>query len=118
MKDNKEVLKYCPNYYNIVNFDYRDDDMISDKLIKIYKTYVFSVDTLNSESVQKLEELDHVLANYLSDYLFRSTMQKEIVHIKVKKDNNILQSLVDCIIKIFTNYEEYTTRKIYVSRWI
>ena len=45
-------------------------------------------------------------------------MQKEIVHIKVKKDNNILQSLVDCIIKIFTNYEEYTTRKIYVSRWI
>ena len=31
---------------------------------------------------------------------------------------NIIKSLVDVIIKIFTNYEEYTTRKIYLSKWI
>ena len=63
-------------------------------------------------------ELDHVLGNYLHDYLFRSTLQKEIVSVRVKKDNNLLINLVNSIIKIFTNYEEYTTRKIYVSRWI
>ena len=118
MNNNKEVLKYCPNYYNIVNFDFKEDDVVSDKLIKIYKSYIFSIDINNREEVNCLEELDHVLANYLHDYLFRSTMQKEIVTIKVKKDNNILQNIVNSIIKIFTNYEEYTTRKIYVSRWI
>ena len=63
-------------------------------------------------------ELDKVLGNYLKDYIFRSTLQKEIVTVKVKKDNNIIKSLVDIIIKIFTDYEEYTTRKLYISRWI
>lgn len=118
MNDNKEVLKYCPNYYNIVNFDFRDDDLISGKLISIYKNYIFSINLLDKEEISRVEELDRVLANYIHDYLFRSTLQKEIVAVRVKKDNNILKSLVESIIKIFSNYEEYTTRKIYVSRWI
>ena len=46
-------------------------------------------------------------------------MQKQIVQIKVKKDEtNILKAIIRSIIKIFDNYEEYTTRVIYISRWI
>lgn len=118
MNDSSVVLKYCPNYYNIVNFDFKDDDIISDKLVDIYKNYIFSINPKDSEEIERIQELDRVLANYIADYLFRSTLQKEIVTVKVKKDNNVLKSLVDVIIKIFTNYEEYTTRKIYISKWI
>ena len=92
--------------------------MISDRLIKVYKSYIFSIDENNREDIQRVQELDNVLANYIKDYLFRSTLQKEIVTVQVRKDNNILKSLVDIIIRIFTNYEEYTTRKIYISKWI
>ncbi len=115
---NKEFLKYCPNYYNIVNFDFKDTDIISDKLIKIYKNYIFNANMNSSEDVRLIQKLDNVLASYINDYLFRSTLQKEIVNVKVKKDNNIIKSLVLSIIKIFSNYEEYTTRKIYISKWI
>ena len=115
---NKEVLNYCPNYYNIVDFDFHDNDLISEKLVSIYKNYVFSINIQNREEIEKVQELDRVLANYIHDYLFRSTLQKEIVEVKVKKDNNVLKSLVDIIIKIFSHYEEYTTRKIYISKWI
>ena len=66
----------------------------------------------------KKVKLDNVLASYIKDYLFRSTLRKEIMTVKVKKDNNVLKNLVDIIIKIFTSYEEYTTRKIYISKWI
>jgi len=118
MSNNREILNYCPNYYNIVNFDFREDDLISDKLINIYKNYVFSINIEDKEELKRVEELDRVLSNYVHDYLFRSTLQKEIITVKVKKDNNILKSLVDIIIKIFSNYEEYTTRKIYISKWI
>ena len=118
MNDNKEVLKYCPNYYNIVNFDFSDNDVISEKLITIYRNYIFTVDLSNVEDVNRITELDRVLYNYIQDFLFRSTLQKEIITVKVKKDNNVLRSLVDVIIRIFTNYEEYTTRKIYISKWI
>lgn len=118
MNNSKEILKYCPNYYNIVNFDFKENDMISEKLVNIYKSYVFSINIQNSEEIAKVQELDRVLSNYIQDYLFRSTLQKEIVTVRVKKDNNVIRNLVDIIIKIFSNYEEYTTRKIYISKWI
>ena len=118
MNSNKEILKYCPNYYNIVNFDYKENDFVSEKLINIYKNYVFSIKLNNREDIDRLQELDRVLSNYINDYLFRSTLQKEIISVEVKKDNNIIKSLVDAIIKIFSNYEEYTTRRIYISKWI
>ena len=118
MNRNKDILKYCPNYYTIINFDFKDNDIVSDKLIKVYKSYIFSIDEKNLEDIKRVEELDNVLASYIKDYLFRSTLQKEIMTVKVKKDNNVLKNLVDIIIKIFTNYEEYTTRKIYISKWI
>lgn len=117
MVDYQEILKYCPNYFKIVNFDFGDNDLISEKLITIYKNFIFSINLNDKENIEKVQELDHVLANYINDYLFRSTLQKEIIEVKVKRDN-IIKNLVDAIIKIFSNYEEYTTRKIYISKWI
>lgn len=118
MSDSQEILKYCPNYYNIINFDFNENDLISEKLIAVYKNFLFSISKNDLEDLEKVQELDKVLSNYINDYLFRSTLQKEIITVKVKKDTNIIKSLVDAIIRIFTNYEEYTTRKIYISKWI
>ncbi len=118
MNRNKDILKYCPNYYTIINFDFKESDLVSDRLIKVYKSYIFSIDENNLDDIKRVQELDRVLASYIKDYLFRSTLQKEIVTVKIQKDTNILRTLVDIIIKIFTNYEEYTTRKIYISKWI
>ena len=33
MRKNKNILKYCPNFYKITNYDFDDDDHISLKLI-------------------------------------------------------------------------------------
>lgn len=115
---NKDFLKYCPNYYNIVNFEYKDNDFISDKLIKIYKNYIFNANMKSNEDISLIQKLDSVLASYINDFLFRSTLQKEIINVKVKKDSNVIKSLVENIIKIFIDYEEYTTRRIYISKWI
>ena len=90
MSSSKDVLKYCPNYYAIVNFDYQEGDIISEKLIAIYKSFVFSVNISNRNELEKLSELDNVLGNYLKDYIFRGALQKEIVKVKMKKDSNIL----------------------------
>lgn len=118
MNSNKNILKYCPNYYNIVNYSFNEDDTISDKIINIYKNYIFSVNVDNIYDVKKIEELDRVISNYISDYIFRNELQAEIVQVRVKKDNNILDNIVNIILNIFNKYVEYTTRKIYISRWI
>ncbi len=116
--NSKDILKYCPNYYNIVNFDFNESDIISEKLINIYKNYILSVNLDCEEEVTRVTNLDRVFGSYIHDYLFRSTLQKEIINVRVKKDENIIRSLVDSILKIFNNYEEYTTRKLYISKWI
>lgn len=118
MNNNKQILNYCKNYYKIIDFNFNEEDFITEKLIKIYKQFIFNVDINNTNEVNKVVELDNILNLYIEDYEFRGELQKEIVKVRVKKDSNILVSLIESIIKIFTDYEEYTTKKIYIAKWI
>ena len=119
MKRQKIVLKHCPHFYKILDFEIYEDDVISKKLIKLYQQYIFRIDINNPEDVESVINLDKVVSKYIDDYLFRREMQKQILQIKVKKDaKDILREIIHSIIKIFDNYEEYTTRVIYISKWI
>jgi len=119
MNDNKQILKYCPNFYKIINFNPISGDELSEKIIKIYQEYIFRVNIHNEDEVNEIKELDAAVSKYIDDYSFRKAVQEQILQIKVKKDcKDILKLFIDAIIKIFANYEEYTTRIIYISRWI
>ncbi len=116
---NKRIIEHCPNFYRIVNFDYFEDDSITDKLIKIYESYIFNIDLHDEEEVKIVKQIDYVLGKYIDDYLFRRKMQSEILHIKIQKTcTNLIRAVVESLIKIFDRYEEETTRNIYISRWI
>lgn len=118
MNKNKQVLRYCPNFYRIVDFEYLEDDKLSEKLIDVYQEYVFKVDVSNKQDVAKLKQLDSILSKYIDDYIFRKELKSEMQKIKVRKDEDILSAIVSWIIKVFDNYEEGYTRNIYFSRWI
>lgn len=119
MDRNKQILKYCPNFYKIIEFTPYEEDIIGDKLISLYQKYIFKIDINNPEDVESVKQLDHVISKYIDDYMFRKEMQKQILNIKVRRDTkDILKEIIKSILKIFDNYEEYTTRVIYISRWI
>ncbi len=119
MNKNKIILKHCPNFYKIINFEYYEGDLISDKLIKIYQDYIFKVDINDEEALKDIENLDKIIARYFDDYYFRTEMQNGLKKIRVNiNEKNILQIIIENIFKIFDKYEEGTTRKIYVTRWI
>lgn len=118
MKKNKQILKHCPNFYKIINFEYLSDDKLSEKLLDVYHTYVFKVDITNKQEVAKLEQLDSILSKYIDDYFFRKELKTEMKKIQVRKDEDVLTAIVNWIIKVFDNYEVGFTRNIYFSRWI
>lgn len=119
MKDNKLVLKYCPNFYKIVNMDFQEGDNISTKLVDIYEDFIFKTDITNVENVNLVKKIDSVLNSYIEDYTFRDKMKKELFSVKVKKTGkDILTAIVEAITHIFDKYIEETTRKIYIARWI
>ena len=106
MNKNKQVLKHCPNFYKIINFDYFEEDDLSEKLIDIYHKYVFMVDTSDSKQVKRLEELDLILNKYIDDYFFRKELRAQMENIKVRKGTDIMEAIVSWIIDVFDNYNK------------
>lgn len=116
---NKDILKLCPNFYKIVNFEYLENDFISENIINIYQEYVFNVDYTNSDNLKEIKELDKIIARYIDDYYFRVELQYNLKRVQIKKnESNLLKVIIENIFRIFNLYEEGTTRKIHVTRWI
>lgn len=118
MNKNKYILNYCPNFYKIINFDYYKDDIITDKIINIYRSYIFSIDINNKEELIKINELDYVLSKYIEDCFFRKELKNKFTLLEFVTTKDIIKSFVNNILKIYDLYLEGTTKKIYISRWI
>ena len=119
MNKNKLIISNCPNFYRIINFEYFEDDCVTEKLIKIYENYIFNINIEDEEEIKLVKQIDYVLGKYMDDYIFRRKMQTEIANVRIKKTcPNILRAVVESMINIFNRYEEETTRNIYISRWI
>ena len=118
MNKNKFILSHCKNFYKIKNFEYDNNDYISDKLISIYEDYIFNIDEKNENDIKRIEQLDFILAKYVDDYTFRKELKNKVLNITVSKNGNVIESIVNSLIKLFENYEEGYTRNIYFARWI
>lgn len=119
MKHNKQVLRYCPNFYKITNYDYEENDPLTRNLIRVYEDYIFNIDIANLDDIKKAAMVDKIIAKYMEDYIFRKEMKYELTQVRIKKTcEDVLKAMVDAIISIFHRYEEGTTRRIYISRWI
>ena len=119
MKNNKTILKHCPNFYKIINFEFFEEDFISQKLISIYKDFIFEIDINNKADVKMTEQLDFVINKYIEDYYFRKEMQIGMKNIRVRKNSeNITKNIVESVIECFDTYELSYTRTIYFARWI
>lgn len=119
MNKNKIILKHCPNFYRIINFEYFEDDYLSERLINIYEEFIFNIDIDNKIDIKIVSQIDKVLAKYIENYEFRKEMKYRLKQLKISKSTtDILKAIVEGIIRISNQYEEGATRKIYISRWI
>ena len=119
MDKSKEVLKYCPNFYKIMEFESETEDGVTQKLINVYREYIFRVNLENQEDVELVKNVDDVYAKYIDDFNFRNTLKEKILQIKILRDTkDVLKAFMLSVLEIFENYQSYTTRVICMSRWI
>ncbi len=119
MESNKLILDYCKNFDYIMNTDFLEGDTLSNKLVEIYKNFIFKVDIRNEEDLKTAVKLDEVMGKYVEDYAFRKKLQEGMRQIKVKRGAaDIIRTIVDGLIEIFKKYEIDATRKIYISKWL
>ncbi len=117
--DNKIILKYCPNYYRIINEEFYDLDLISDKIIQVLQSFIFSISIKNKTDLKKVSALDKALVRYFDDREFKTYLSNHLVALKVsKKETDIMRYIANSIIECHEKYLEGFTRNLYISKWI
>ncbi len=115
----KKILSYCENFYEIINFEPLSGDNITPRMINIYHDYIFKEVELTDERIETIKNFDKAMKKYIDDYLFRKDVQSCVLNLNVSKDTvDIIKVIIDKIIDFFLNYNHYTTRIVYISRWI
>ena len=117
--DNKVVLKYCPDYYRIINEEFNELDYMSDKIIQVFQQYIFSIDIRNKNDIKKISSLNKAIGRYCDDREFKTILTNFLLALKVPKGTkNVASIIVDNIIEQHLKYMEGFTRNIYIPRWI
>ena len=52
--ENKIVLKYCKDYYRIINEEFGELDYMSAKVIQVYQSFIFSINIKNKTDIKKI----------------------------------------------------------------
>lgn len=117
--ENKIVLKYCKDYYRIINEEFNELDYMSDKIIHIYQSYIFSINIKSKSEIKKATDLNTAVVRYFDDREFRTLLNNFLSSLKVsKKETDIMAYIAGAIIKEYDKYMEGFTRNLYIPRWI
>ena len=117
--NNKVVINYCKDYYRIINEEFSEQDYMSDKVINVYQSFIFSINARSKNEMKKAVDLNKAVVRYFDDREFRTLLNNFLISLKVsKKETNIVTYIVNAIIGQYEKYMEGFTRNLYIPRWI
>lgn len=117
--DNKVVLKYCSDYYRIINEEFSELDYMTDKIITIFQSYIFRIDITDKSALKKVGMLNKAVARYIDDREFKTLLTSALTSLKVsKKETDVIGIIVKTIIDEYKKYMKGFTRNLYIPRWI
>lgn len=115
----QKVLKYCPNFDSIVNYDYEYGDVLSSKLIDWYRELVFSTDGNNEKQLAIISFIDKSLNMYVKERRYKKGLSKIITVDEISLNNqNLIKELIKKIVSFTNNYEKKKVLEISSSKWI
>lgn len=116
---NKIIIKYCKDYYRIINERFSELDYMSDKVIQVYQSFIFSVDPRNKLELKRAVALNNAIVKYFDDAEFKSELSSSLKALKVPKGTkDILLYIVNTVLERYSRYMEGYTRNLYIPKWI
>ena len=115
----KKILKTCPHYDDIINYDFDYNDELSIDLIDWYKDLIFSCDGNNEKETKIIKMTDNSMYMYVSDYKYRRGLSDIITvrDIDLNSDKSI-KKLIKKILDYTSKYEIKEILDVKSSRWI
>ena len=93
MNNNKQILNYCKNYYKIIDFNFNEEDFITEKLIKIYNMTKARND--KQKNHQEICVIFSILKNWLQANIkdavqtSKEFLREQSIKYKNNKDENL-----------------------------
>lgn len=113
------VLKNCPNYDTIVNYEYPYGDTLSKRLIDWYRELIFSADGNNDNQLLLIRALDKSLYLYVKDNKYKRGLKKIIKDEDLGFDNKaIIKDVIKRLIEYTNNYEKKEVLEVSVAKWL
>lgn len=117
--ENKIVLKYCKDYYRIINEEFNELDFMSEKVIHIYQSFIFSIDLTNKNDIKLITALNNAVVRFFDDREFKTILTNFLVALKVSKsEQDVLRYIVNNIVREHKKYMEGYTRNLYIPKWV
>ncbi len=113
------VLQNCPNYDEIVNYEYPYGDILSKKLIDWYRELIFSAKGDNERELMLIRALDKSLYLYVRDNRFKRGLKK-VIHDDelVFSNKELIKDVIKRLIEYTNNYEKREVLDVSVSKWL
>lgn len=114
-----KILKHCPHYDSIINYEYEYGDCLSSKLIDWYRELIFAVNGNDEKQLKVVEALDKGIYLYIKDNKYKSELKKylkiEDISLESKK---LIKDLIKKIIVFTSKYEQRQILEVTSSIWI
>ena len=115
----QKVLKYCPNFDSIVNYDYEYGDTLSSMLIDWYRELVFSADGNNEKQLTIISFIDKSLSMYVKDRRYKRGLSKVLTVNDISLNNKgLIKELIKKIVLFTNNYEKKKILEITNPKWL
>jgi hypothetical protein len=111
------ILDRCPNYNNISNYVYLENDYFSKSLIDLYQDYVFSINIDNQEELNLLDSVNKAMEKYIKDYNFAKALKNYLKDYNMGADV-IIKDLMQKLVTFVSIYEEESLKHISNTKWI
>jgi len=115
----KKILKCCPYYDDIINYDISCDDELSIDLVDWYKDLIFSCDGDNENETKIINIIDKCIYKYVCSNKYRNGLRK-IINVKdidLNSDKSI-KKLIKKILDYNNKYETMEVLNITSSKWL
>ena len=63
----KDVLRVCRHYESIINYQFKQGDILSKYLIESYQSEIFNIDSNDLKKMNQIKVFDIVMHEYVSD---------------------------------------------------
>ena len=113
----QKILSSCPNYDDIVNYEYREGDLLSSYLIDWYRDLVFSANGEDERQLKIINLIDRSLALYIKDSRYKRGL-KQVLSVEEVQNHSLMKEIIKKIISFTAYYEKREVFEGVNGKWI